>query len=117
MSWRALVLAAVLAGCAVVPSGMTVPTSTIKPDGDGPFPAVVVLHDCSGLGPRSSGSPGRWAQELVRRGYAVIIPDSFSTPGFPYGVGTNRSGPARHGRPQVPAGERHDPRAAPPSRP
>ena len=33
-----------------------------KPDGPGPFPAVVIVHDCSGLGPRSSGAPGRWAR-------------------------------------------------------
>jgi len=25
------------------------------------------MHDCSGLGPRSSGAPGRWAKELVAR--------------------------------------------------
>ncbi|HEX9398196.1 MAG TPA: dienelactone hydrolase family protein [Burkholderiales bacterium] len=108
MSWRALVLAAVLAGCAVVPSGMTVPTSTIKPDGDGPFPAVVLLHDCSGLGPRSSGSPGRWAQELVRRGYVVIIPDSFSTRGLPNGVCTDASGARGEVGPERRAGDAHD---------
>ena len=44
------------------------------------------MHDCSGLGPKSSGAPERWARELVGRGYAVIIPDSFSTRGFPAGV-------------------------------
>ncbi len=57
-----------------------------KPAGPGPFPAVVIMHDCSGLGPRSSGAPDRWANELVGRGYVVLIPDSFSTRGFPDGV-------------------------------
>ena len=33
-----------------------IPATLIRPDGDGPFPAVVILHDCSGLGPKSSGS-------------------------------------------------------------
>ena len=37
----------------------------ITPDGEGPFPAVVIMHDCSGLGPFSSGAPGRWARELL----------------------------------------------------
>src|SRR4051812_30019843 len=37
----------------------------LKPEGSGPFPAIVLLHDCSGLGPRSSGAPARWAKELV----------------------------------------------------
>jgi len=41
------------------------PVTVSKPDGPGPFAAVVVMHDCSGLGPRSSGAPGRWAKELV----------------------------------------------------
>src|SRR5258706_9940246 len=94
MGRLALLAAALLAGCAANPTGMSVPATTIKPDGDGPFPAVVVMHDCSGLGPRSGGAPGRWAQELVRRGYVVILPDSFATRGFPDGVCMDAS-PAR----------------------
>jgi dienelactone hydrolase len=57
-----------------------------KPAGDGPFPAVVVMHDCSGLGPRSSGSPWRWASELTRWGYVTVWPDSFAARGHPKGV-------------------------------
>jgi dienelactone hydrolase len=60
-----------------------------KPSGPGPFPAVVIAHDCSGLRPASSGAPGRWARELVSRGYVAVIPDSFSTRGFPDGVCSN----------------------------
>jgi dienelactone hydrolase len=45
-----------------------------------------MLHDCSGLGERSNGSPSRWARELVRQGYVVAIPDSFSTRGHANGV-------------------------------
>ena len=52
-----------------------------KPAGDGPFPAVVILHDCSGLGPRSSGAPWRWASELAHRGYVTAWPDSFTPRG------------------------------------
>jgi dienelactone hydrolase len=48
----------------------------------------VIVHDCSGLGPRSSGAPGRWARELLAQGYVVLIPDSFTTRGFPDGVCT-----------------------------
>jgi dienelactone hydrolase len=44
------------------------------------------MHDCSGLGPRSSGAPARWGKELVSRGYVAIVPDSFATRGFPNGV-------------------------------
>jgi dienelactone hydrolase len=94
---------AVLAGCAgtTMPAATTheggpkqVPVKVLKPEGDGPYPAIVIMHDCSGLGPRSSGAPMRWAQTLLQNGYAVAIPDSFSTRGFPGGVCTDAS-PAR----------------------
>jgi dienelactone hydrolase len=69
-----------------VGSSLQIPATLIKPDGEGPFPAVVIMHDCSGLGPRSSGAPLRWAGELVQQGYVVLIPDSFAPRGFPNGV-------------------------------
>jgi dienelactone hydrolase len=102
-SMIALALGAAVAGCASTLAGPTITTTTpsggseqitaalAKPDGAGPFPAVVIMHDCSGLGPRSSGAPGRWARELVGRGYVVIMPDSFTTRGFPDGVCTDAS--------------------------
>ena len=85
--------ALLLAGCAVPPpvapaTTMSVPTEVLKPDGDGPFPAIVMLHDCSGLGPKSSGSPRRWANILLKQGYVIVIPDSFTTRGHPDGVCT-----------------------------
>jgi len=98
------IVAAVLGGCTVgglqgptlattTPAGAPeyIPIQIQKPDGAGPFPAVVIMHDCSGLGPRSSGAPGRWATELVGRGYVVMMPDSFTTRGFPAGVCTSTS--------------------------
>ena len=71
-----------------VGSSLQLPATLIRPDGDGPFAAVVVMHDCSGLGPRSSGSPMRWAAQLVQQGYVVLMPDSFTPRGFPDGVCT-----------------------------
>jgi dienelactone hydrolase len=44
-----------------------------KPEGDGPFPAVVLLHGCSGVAPRSR----MWAEKLNSWGYATLIVDSF----------------------------------------
>jgi dienelactone hydrolase len=93
----------VLGGCVGTISGPSITTTTpngtseqipfelSKPGGAGPFPAVVIMHDCSGLGPRSSGAPGRWAKELVARGYVVLLPDSFTTRGHPDGVCTDAS--------------------------
>lgn len=74
----------------VTPVGETLalPATLLKPDGEGPFPAIVMLHDCSGLGPRSSGAPRRWADELVPQGYVVFLPDSFAPRGFPNGTCT-----------------------------
>jgi len=95
--------AAVLGGCATGTSELSIattspagvaermPAALWKPEGAGPFAAVVVMHDCSGLGPRSSGAPDRWAKELVDRGYVVLIPDSFTTRGYPDGVCTDPS--------------------------
>ena len=66
-----------------------IPASLSKPEGSGPFPAVVILHDCSGTGPFSSGAPARWAELLRQRGYVVLMPDSFFSRGFTRGVCTD----------------------------
>jgi dienelactone hydrolase len=43
----------------ITPIGATepIPATLLKPDGDGPFPAVVMMHDCSGIRAGSSGAP------------------------------------------------------------
>jgi dienelactone hydrolase len=69
-------------------SSLELPATLFVPEGAGRFPAVVIMHDCSGLGPRSSGAPRRWAEHLVAQGYVVIIADSFSPRGLPNGVCT-----------------------------
>lgn len=95
-------IAALLAACAAAPeqaarsgeseaASTSIPIRVIRPEGAGPFPAVVVLHDCSGLGIRSSGSPARWGKFLVEQGYVVLIPDSFTTRGLASGVCTDPS--------------------------
>ena len=96
-------LIAAVAGCATTgsdfpirttaPNGLPdrIPATVDRPAGPGPFPAIVVLHDCSGVGPQSSGAPARWSRELVAHGYVVVIPDSFTTRGHPDGVCTDAS--------------------------
>ncbi|HUB97503.1 MAG TPA: dienelactone hydrolase family protein [Stellaceae bacterium] len=64
------------------------PATLLRPNGAGPFPAIVILHDCSGLGARSSGAPMRWGAVLAAEGYVVLIPDSFAPRGYPDGVCT-----------------------------
>lgn len=72
---------------------LALPYTLTKPTGNGPFPAVVILHDCSGLGPKSSGAPYRWWTRLNAKGYVTIAPDSFATRGHPDGVCTDGSEP------------------------
>jgi dienelactone hydrolase len=43
------------------------------PTGPGPFPAVVLMHGCGGIG----NAEGGWAPELRRIGYATFVVDSF----------------------------------------
>jgi len=55
------------------------PTIDIRvPQGTGPFPAVVLLHNCAGLeGERGAQITHDWANLLIANGYAVVMPDSF----------------------------------------
>ena len=51
-----------------------------KPNGDGPFPAVVLLHTCYGL----SAHDEFWSKKLVGWGYVVLTVDSLSPRGIEY---------------------------------
>jgi len=53
-----------------------------KPDGAGPFPVVIGLHGCGGLGGRSEPVQPRyrdWAEQLLKEGNAVLLPDSYGS--------------------------------------
>ncbi len=62
------------------------PATLLRPTGAGPFPAIVMLHGCGGLGPNGNGAPERWASLFADQGYVVIIPDSFTPRGHRNGV-------------------------------
>jgi len=51
-----------------------IPATVNRPDGEGPFPAIVLLHGCSGVGE----SDVEWGVWLRRRGYVTIMPESLS---------------------------------------
>ena len=57
----------------------------VKPDGAGPFPAVVWLHGCGGVVPGARHVED-WTRRLSSMGYVVAIPDSFTDRGHPKGV-------------------------------
>jgi dienelactone hydrolase len=51
-----------------------------KPEGAGPFPAVIGLHGCGGMLPDTTKR--KLVDELVGWGYVVLLVDSFATPGI-----------------------------------
>jgi dienelactone hydrolase len=70
-----------------IPDGdLTLHASLYRPEGAGPFPAVVALHDCSGLVHHRPLTETRlyieWARLLVADGFVVLFPDSFGSRGI-----------------------------------
>jgi dienelactone hydrolase len=56
-----------------------------RPEGSGPFPAVVGLHNCTGLINRSGTMGARyrdWGQRLAKGGFVVLLPDSNASRGL-----------------------------------
>jgi dienelactone hydrolase len=57
-----------------------------RPLGNGPYPAVVLMHGCGGLWSTKNGSVPqrhikRWLSTLARQGYVAIAVDSFTARG------------------------------------
>jgi dienelactone hydrolase len=53
-----------------------------KPEGEGPFPTVIALHGCGGLGGHPDPVLPRyrdWALQLLKAGNAVLLPDSYGS--------------------------------------
>jgi dienelactone hydrolase len=97
MGYRAFVLALAAAVSAAAtalaaPEKVDIPADNFtlhatlyRPEGDGPFPAVVAMHDCGGLIHRpvaQSQLYGEWGNFLVGKGFVVLFPDSFGSRGL-----------------------------------
>jgi len=85
--WKAVTVAVLVAGCAgarvTLPNAtpgtpLQVPAVEYRPEGAGPFPAVVLLHGCHGV----SASTHQWARWIRDRGYVALIVDSWTPRGF-----------------------------------
>jgi len=63
---------------ASAPANAPLKSYLFKPEGAGPFPAVVLLHGCGGLGSRYRTIAG----QLTANGYIVLAVDSFATRGI-----------------------------------
>ncbi len=96
MTFKTLILAFTAAICSIgaatadpdhvdIPDGaLTLHATLYRPEGAGPFPAVVALHDCGGLNHRPNTEAqlyAEWAKLLVADGYVVLFPDSFGSRG------------------------------------
>jgi dienelactone hydrolase len=56
-----------------------------RPTGTGPFPAIVALHNCEGLGEGGAAIAARygdWGERLAAGGFVVLFPDSFGSRGI-----------------------------------
>jgi dienelactone hydrolase len=53
-------------------SQLTIPGTITKPEGEGPFPALVLLHGCSGIDSHHND----WATALALEGYVTVLVDS-----------------------------------------
>jgi len=63
-------------------ASLTLHAQLYKPDGDGPFPTVIALHGCGGLSGQSEPVLPRyrdWAEQLLKTGHAVLLPDSYGS--------------------------------------
>ncbi|MFO1024363.1 MAG: dienelactone hydrolase family protein [Acetobacteraceae bacterium] len=63
---------------------LTIAAYLSRPSGDGPAPAVVMLHGCSGLvaGGRPAPLYTAWRDLFLQEGFAVLMVDSASSRGF-----------------------------------
>jgi dienelactone hydrolase len=100
-----LLVAALSAGCASAPisfsnaapaAPVTVPAWEYRPEGAGPFPAVVLFHGCHGV----SASNHEWARWFRDQGYVALVVDSWGARGIGHGCDADT--------PDVPNTERFD---------
>jgi dienelactone hydrolase len=68
-----------------------------RPEGAGPFPALVLLHGCQGVSPQVNA----WARWLADRGYVAFVVDSFGPRKEPADCKSD-------GKPDAPATARFD---------
>jgi dienelactone hydrolase len=78
-----------VAHAAPAPQAVEIPLSSgvlhaqlFKPEGEGPFPTVIALHGCGGLGAHADPVAPRyrdWAERLLKDGNAVLLPDSYGS--------------------------------------
>lgn len=65
--------------------GVELTARMYRPEGKGPFPAIVMLHGCSGMWLKDGITPTAnyrfWAEHFQARGYVALLVDSFGSRG------------------------------------
>jgi dienelactone hydrolase len=86
LGWTVWMCAAHASERVDIPNGeVTLHGTLYRPEGDGPFKAVVAMHDCGGLVRRPATNSQlytEWANRLVADGFVVLFPDSFASRGL-----------------------------------
>ncbi len=65
--------------------GLVLKGLMFRPEGKGPFPAVVAMHGCGGLGGTTIPISARnldWGRQLAAQGFVVVFPDSYGSRGL-----------------------------------
>lgn len=93
----ALVLGALamLLGCATQvspPNPDEMYRYTFRPEGEGPFPGIVLLHGCAGWGGREIA----WAKQFKEWGYVALVVSSFKARGIEDKCGSENIGPGSY---------------------
>jgi dienelactone hydrolase len=73
--------------------GFKLKAALFRPDGEGPFQAVIGLHNCTGLNNRNGVMGARyrdWGQRLAKANFAVLLPDSHGSRGVGSQCGVRR---------------------------
>jgi dienelactone hydrolase len=89
----ALIAALLLTGAAMAQEAVRIPINDgrdiegrlYRPEGPGPFPAIVALHGCGGLfasGGKVSARHDDWGRRLAALGYVVVFPESYRSRGL-----------------------------------
>lgn len=69
----------------IAEAGLKLKGFMYRPEGNGPFPAVVALHGCDGLAGQNAPLSLRyrdWGERLSAGGFVVLFPDSFGSRGI-----------------------------------
>lgn len=83
-AWAVIFVSVFMAGCATMPAPDDLQSllrphdSVYRPEGDGPFPTVILLHGCAGVRRKDT----QWAEAFRQQGYVALVVDSLSGRGL-----------------------------------